>query len=90
VTGAPRAFLDQLIGRQGHLVHRIRAKDTTGRYALYFIYVRPNREAAFLACISGQGEIGLEDHGDVLASCYGDEPTAEVRGFLHERYGFDV
>jgi len=26
----------------------------------------------------------------VLASCYGEEPTQEVKEYLKEKYGFDV
>ncbi len=84
------SFLNRLIGSSGHLVHKIRAKDTTGRLAYYFVYVRPSREAEFLKAIEGEGTFDLEEYGDVLASCYGEAPDEATRVFLKERYGFSV
>jgi hypothetical protein len=84
------SYLDRLIGSQGHMVHRIRAKDTTGRWAIYFVYVRENRESAFMAAIEGDGTIDIEQYGEVLASCYGEEPTTELKLYLKEKYGFSV
>jgi len=86
----PRSPADQLIARNGHQVHMLKAKDTTGRWAFYFVYVEPVREAAFLAAIKGDGIIELDGYGRVIASCYGEEPTDEIRRFLKEQYGFDV
>jgi hypothetical protein len=34
--------------------------------------------------------IDLETYGKVIASCYGEEPTQEVKDFLKEKYGFIV
>ena len=81
---------DSLIGGLGHLIHKMKAKDTTGRWAYYFVLVMPKHEGSFLSAIGGDGNIDLEDYGKVVASCYGEEPTEEVRNFLKEKYGFDV
>ncbi|MEI9928813.1 MAG: hypothetical protein WDN44_15425 [Sphingomonas sp.] len=83
-------FERRLITARGHLIHKLKAKDTTGAWAYYFVLVMPEREAAFLAAIEGSGTIDLEDYGRVIASCYGEEPTTEVRDYLYETYGFVV
>lgn len=85
-----RSYTDKLIARSGHLVHKLKAKDTTGRWAYYFVLVQPAKEPFFLKAIEGDGTIDLEDYGRVIASCYGEEPTQEVKDFLKEKYGFDV
>ncbi len=87
---APRSHADQLIARSGHLIHKLKAKDTTGRWAYYFVYVEAAKERAFLAAIDGDGIINLEDYGRVIASCYGETPSEEIRTFLREKYGFEV
>lgn len=74
----------------GHFVHKLRAKDSTGRWAYYFIYVPPSREKDFLASIGGPGIIDLQSFGVIVASNYGEEPDAEVRRYLKTRYGFEV
>jgi tetratricopeptide (TPR) repeat protein len=81
---------DSLIGGLGHLIHKLKAKDTTGRWAYYFVLVMPKYESSFLSAIDGDGNIDLEDYGKVVASCYGEEPSEEVRNLLKEKYGFDV
>lgn len=86
----PRSQADQLIARSGHLIHKLKAKDTTGRWASYFVYVERAREQAFLAALKSGGIIDLEAHGRILASCYGEEPDEKTRAFLKEKYGFDV
>ncbi len=85
-----RSFSDDLIATRGHLVHKLKAKDTTGRWAYYFVLVMPDRETEFLAAIDGDGTVDLEDYGRVIASCYGESPTEEVRDYLLEHYGFHV
>lgn len=79
-----------MIAKSGHLIHKLKAKDTTGKWAYYFVLVPPNREKAFLAAIEGDGMIEIEDYGTVIASCYGEQPSEEVRAFLKTRFGFDV
>ncbi|MEJ0009848.1 MAG: hypothetical protein WDN72_04565 [Alphaproteobacteria bacterium] len=85
-----RSFVDQIISKKGHLIHKLKAKDTTGRWAYYFVLVEAPREAAFLKAIEGDGTIDLEDFGKVIASSYGETPTQEVREYLKEKYGFEV
>lgn len=85
-----RSFADREVARQGHLVHKLKAKDSTGRWAYYFVLVKPRMEARFMAAIEGDGMVDLEDYGRVIGSCYGTEPTEELRAILKERYDFDV
>ena len=85
-----RSFVDQIIAKKGHLVHKLKAKDSTGRWAYYFVLVEPTRESAFMKAIEGDGMIDLEDFGKVIASCYGEEPNEETKKFLKEKYGFEV
>lgn len=85
-----RNFVDQIIAKKGHLIHKLKAKDTTGRWAYYFVLVESPRETAFLKAIEGDGTIDLEDFGKVIASCYGEEPNAEIKKYLKDKYGFDV
>ena len=80
-----KSFLDGIIAREGHLIHKLKAKDTTGRWAYYFVHVTRARESAFLAAIDGDGTIDLNDFGQVVASNYGEEPSDEVRRLLKER-----
>jgi hypothetical protein len=72
------------------LIHKLKAKDTTGRWAYYFVYVERAKEPAFLAAIKGDGTIDLSDYGRIIASCYGEAPDQATRDFLKETYGFDV
>lgn len=85
-----RSFVDSIIAKKGHLIHKLKAKDTTGRWAYYFVLVEAPREAAFLKAIDGDGTLDLEDFGKVVASCYGEEPSQEVKDYLKEKYGFEV
>lgn len=89
-VAAPRSYVDREIARQGHLVHKLKAKDSTGRWAYYFILVQPQRERAFMERIAGDGMMELESYGRVVASNYGTEPSPETRRLLKERYGWDV
>ncbi|MBV1695076.1 MAG: TIR domain-containing protein [Hyphomicrobiales bacterium] len=83
-------YRDAAIARSGHLVHKLKAKDATGRWAYYFVLVRPDREAEFMRAIGGDGMIDLETYGSVIASCYGEAPSAELRQYLKTRFGFEV
>ena len=83
-------YADAAIARSGYLIHKLKAKDTTGRWAYYFVLVSPEREAQFLRAIEGLGTIDLQDMGTVIASCYGETPTPEVKAYLKARYNLDV
>lgn len=85
-----RSFVDQIIAKKGHLIHKLKAKDSTGRWAYYFVLVEAPREAAFMKAIEGDGMIDLEDFGKVVASCYGEVPNEETKKLLKDKYGFDV
>lgn len=85
-----RSFTDQVVARKGHLIHKLKAKDTTGKWAYYFILVEPSQEGIFLKALEGQGVTSLEEYGKIIASCYGEEPTQEIKDFLKEKYDFVV
>lgn len=82
--------VDAEIAKRGHLVHKLKAKDTTGNWAYYFIFIEPEREPAFLRAVEGSGTVDIASFGNVIASCYGQEPTPEVRTYLKAKYNFDV
>lgn len=93
VIAHPHQFkskVDELVASKGHLVHKLKAKDTSGQWAYYFVLVEAEQEAAFLEAINGNGAIELEDYGKVIASSYGDQPSQQVRDFLRDRYGWEV
>ncbi|MEQ1818229.1 MAG: hypothetical protein ABL871_06430 [Terricaulis sp.] len=56
----------------------------------YFVYVQAAKERLFLKAIEGDGVVDLEKYGKVIASCYGEEPTQEVKAFLKDKYDFVV
>lgn len=81
---------DRLIARQPQCVHKVKARDGTGQWMYYFIYVPSHRERVFLAALRSGDTVNFEDYGTVLASNYGESPTDETRQLLKERYGFEV
>ncbi len=81
---------DRFIAQQGHLIHKLKAKDSTGRWAYYFVYVEPRNEKAFLNALDSTQSIELEDYGKVIGSCYGEKPDEKLRKLLKEKYGFKV
>ena len=86
-----KSFLDKLISGKGHLIHKIKAMDSTGKWAYYFLLVEPHTERKFLEAMESEAEeINLEDYGKIIASCYGEEPTQEIKDLLKDKYGFDV
>ncbi|MGB3640701.1 MAG: hypothetical protein WBA39_24465 [Rivularia sp. (in: cyanobacteria)] len=82
--------VDKLIAKQGHFVHKLKAKDSTGRWAYYFVHITPALEQEFLKALESNKSIDLEDYGKVIGSCYGEEPHDKLKAFLKEKYGFDV
>ncbi len=78
------------VGLVGFTIHKLKAKDTTGNWAYYFVLVEPENETAFLRTIQGNGEINLLDFGYVVASSYGEKPTDAVKEYLKDKYDFDV
>jgi len=63
---------------ENYTIHKLKAKDTTGRWAWYIIRVKMEMEEQFLNSISGNGDIDLEDFGEVVASGYGDRIPSEI------------
>ncbi len=84
-------FADKEIAKKPHLVHEVKAIDNSnGQLALYYVYVEPPRIAAFTEALAAGEDMNLEAYGRVLAACYGEEPTAEVRALLRKKYGIEV
>lgn len=81
---------DRFLAQQGHLIHKLKAKDSTGRWAYYFVYVEPRNEKAFLNALDSNKSIDLEDYGKVVGSCYGEKPDRKLRNLLKQKYGFEV
>jgi len=90
MSDSKKSFVDQIVAKKGHLIHKLKAKDSTGRWAYYFVLVEPPKEQSFLAALKSEETIDLEDFGKVVASNYGEEPNDEIKTMLKERYGFDV
>lgn len=92
----PLSTDEDYIKARGHLIHKLKAKDSTGRWAYYFVLVLAPEEPLFLAaldsqeCLDSQETTNLENYGLVIASCYGEEPNEPVRKKLKEKYGFTV
>lgn len=85
-----RSFFDREVARRWHEIHKIKAKDTTGRWAYYLVLVPSYRERSFLAALYGEESLDLDKHGKVVDSCYGEGPTDEMRARVKERFGFDL
>ena len=81
---------DKFLAQQGHQIHKLKAKDSTGRWAYYFVYVESRNEQAFLDALESNQSIDLENFGEVVGSCYGEQPNDELRALLRNKYGFDV
>ncbi len=81
---------NKYLAQQGHLIHKLKAKDSTGRWAYYFVYVESHKEQAFLDALDSNENIDLEDYGKVIGSSYGEKPNDQLRALLKNTYGFDV
>jgi hypothetical protein len=81
---------DVYIANNGHNVHKLKAKDSTGRWAYYFVLVEPENEEQFIAALESNKSIDLEEYGQVVASNYGEKPSDDIRDFLKKKYDFDV
>lgn len=81
---------DIYIANNGHNIHKLKAKDSTGRWAYYFVLVEPEEEERFMAALESTKSIDLEDYGQVIASNYGEQPSDNIRDFLKKKYNFDV
>lgn len=84
-------FADKEIAKKPYLIHEVKAIDNSnGEVALYYVYVDPPHTAAFVEALSKGADMNLESYGKVLAACYGDEPTKEIRTMLRDKYGVEV
>lgn len=83
----------KLVARTGKFaenVHKLKAKDSTGRWAYYFVYVPKIKERLFLEALRSKKTVQLTDYGEVLASNYGESPSADVLDTLESKYGWDL
>ncbi|MGM3309601.1 DUF4062 domain-containing protein [Anabaena sp. WFMT] len=85
-----RPLEERQIARKGHLIHKLKAKDSTGRWAYYFVLIEPSREKDFMSALDSTATLDLEEYGVVIASNYGGEPSTEVKKLLLEKYGFSI
>ncbi len=87
-------FVRDLTKKRGHRIHKLRARDTSGEWAYYYVFVPQKNEMRFMRALNEGGlaksVLDLENFGNVIASSFGSEPTEEVKAFLRETYGFDV
>ncbi|MEH2144706.1 hypothetical protein [Nostoc sp.] len=81
---------DRFLAGQGRLIHKLKAKDSTGRWAYYFVYVEPSKEKEFMNALNSNHSIDLEDYGKIVGSCYGEKPDEQLRNLLKEKYDFEV
>ena len=81
---------DREISRRGHLVHKLKAKDTTGKWAYYVLLIAPRKEKMFIADLKAAGSMDLASYGRILASNYGDAPSDDTRAEMKRRFGFDL
>lgn len=81
---------DIYVANNGHNIHKLKAKDSTGRWAYYFVLIKSEKEEEFMAALDSTENIDLEDYGQVIASNYGEQPSEEIRDFLKKKYNFDV
>lgn len=83
------SFVDRLVKSGSIPIHLIRAKDKSGEQAWYYILSSHEK----IRVLAGGGDIGivnLELYGQIVASGFGSEPTAEAKRMLKEKYQFDA
>jgi hypothetical protein len=79
-----------IISMSGHLINELKAKDSSGNMAYYFVLVEPEYQDEFNKFVPGIGNKNLNEYGRVIASCYGEEPSQVVKDFLKKKYGIFV
>ena len=85
-----KRFIDRNIQDKGRHIHKLKAIDSTGKWAYYVIMVNPEKESQFFESIDGIGIIDLEDFGILIASSYGEKLDDDLKRFFRERYNFHV
>jgi hypothetical protein len=86
------SFAKIYISANGHKVHKIAATDqSSGLRAYYFLLVSSKqKEASLKEALESNQVFDLEEHGEIIASCTGDEPNDELKKYLKNEYGFNV
>lgn len=79
-----------IVSMSGHLINELKARDSSGKMAYYFVLVEPEYQDKFDKFVSGIENINLSEYGRVIASCYGEEPSQVVKDFLKKEFGIFV
>lgn len=82
------SHVDKQIAARGHEIHKLKARDSAGRWCYYFVLVEPRKEKRFLEALESNRLIDLENYGKVIGSCLGEEPSTKLKKNLREKYGF--
>ena len=82
--------VDTYIAQHADRIHRLKAKDSTGQWAYYFVLVKSSLEKKFIAALREEQSFNLEDFGLVIDSCYGNKPDQAVKDRLLNKYGFVI
>ena len=84
-------FSKKIISSKSHHIQKFQATDINGDEAYYFVMIEPHNEIRLNKALENPDEVlNFEDYGKIIASCYGKEPTEEVKKFLKKDYGFDL
>ncbi|MCE2993198.1 MAG: hypothetical protein ACK5WS_06155 [Alphaproteobacteria bacterium] len=84
-------FVDKLISQQGSKINKFHAIDSMGQQAYYFVLMDDRKERSFYQAINTDiTTLNLQNYGRVIASCYGEKPSDDVKKLLKDKYGFDV
>jgi hypothetical protein len=81
-------WADLLADRPRGRVHVIRGKDSTGKTAVYAVYMNPRQAKAFWKAMKEENATELLDYGAVIARNYGTELSAASKKILREQ-GYD-
>jgi hypothetical protein len=74
----------RLMAQGSQEVAKLKAKDSTQRWAYYVVRLKPGRATAFHRALNGSGMIDLCGFGEVLASTYLDENEDIPAEFIRE------
>lgn len=84
------SFVDRLVKSGSIPIHLIRAKDKSGAEAWYYI-LSSHEKVRMVANSEADGSfLNLSDYGQIVASGFGREPTAEAKQMLKDKYNFDA
>lgn len=71
------------------IVHMINGKTGKGENFYAYISVRPSRYEDFVLISRAKEQMDLHEFGEILESGFGNEPPADVRRMMEEKYGVD-